>query len=224
MENITNQADKFLKQSKTCFPTLTVKNLGEMIISSIDKQHPQNKNEDRLFEFKRSLLNFLFNCIAKKSGNKDLHRLADLPPLREDENLILYSFFISHNEQFNFEWSYLLSKFDRIEKFLLTFREYINYICNDINDLFKNIPFENNVIFLIDDYLKISYSNDNRNLNAEIQIKEIHKILNCKKDSYTLQIFYNSEIVTSLDRISNIDAKEASKKIQSIINIITHAK
>lgn len=225
MENITSHANKIPKKDleekvQNPRPILDVKNIGEMIISSIDKQSDKAINENRLLEYKRLLLNFLFNNIAKKSVDKKTNKLDDQHPLIEDENLILYTFFISYNEQFNFEWSYLLSKLDEIEKFMLRFREHINYVCNDISELLKCISFENDTVFIIDDYLKISYSHNNKSLNAEIQFKEIHKILNCKKDFYTLKILYGSVISISLDRTSKIDAKKASEKIQELIKII----
>lgn len=227
MESITSQADKCPDEESTELsikskPTLTVKKLGEMIISSMDEQHEQEKDKDdnRLFQFKRILINFLFNGIATKSEDINASKLVDWSPLIEDDYLVLYTFFISNNEQFNFEWSYLLSKIDKIEEFLLKFRRYINFICSDIDELIKHIPFEDNAVFVIDDYLKISYYNNDKSVKAEIKHNELHRILNCKEEYYSLKVIYKFKTAILLNRTLKIDTKKASEKIKTLMNII----
>lgn len=225
MESTTSQSDRHpdeesVELSITSKPMLTIKRLGEMIISSMDKQYEQDKDDNRLFQFKRILINYLFNGIATRIEDKNSSKVFVPLPLTEDENLILYTFFISENNQFNFEWSYLLSKIDKIEGFLLRFKRYINFICSDISELIQHISFESKAIFRIDDFLKVSYIPKYNELHAEIILKEFPGILNCKEDCYTLKILYQSKTAISLNRTSKINVKNASKNIETLINII----
>ena len=102
-------------------PELTIKSLGEKLIEYID-----NSQEDiigsRLFQPKRQLINYLFNGIGHLPKDQIEDQLSSAP-LDKEDNLILYTFFLSQTEHFNFEWSYLLSKLRNLPDFLKRFNK-----------------------------------------------------------------------------------------------------
>lgn len=219
MENIikphTNKAEAN-KVSNNLVPELTVKSLGEMLIAYIDTINDSNEQQDkRLLVVKRQLINFLFNGIGRKS--KDcLEQDGMFNPLKEDDNLILYTFYIAHNQQFNFHWSYLLQKINKLENFIKTFNMYINFVCSDISKFIQILPVTDNTTFIVDEYLTIIYCPHHNKIEARIELDNIQKIIQCKKDFYKLKISSNAKTIISLSR----SAKESIETSINRINIL----
>lgn len=120
--NLRNRESRMYKFPESIKkPELTIKSLGEKLIEYID-----NSQEDiigsRLFQPKRQLINYLFNGIGHLPKDQ-LEDQLSYAPLDKEDNLILYTFFLSQTEHFNFEWSYLLSKLRNLPDFLKRFNK-----------------------------------------------------------------------------------------------------
>lgn len=218
MENISNRENKLLnKEMETIVkrpkPRILVPQLAEMIISSMDEMYNKGACEDeRLYHYKRVLVNFLFGKVALDLEECDFFSL-----LEENEALILFTFYVSENKQFDFEWSYLLSKIENIKSFMKDFKKYIVFVCRDISEVINLVPFEDDVVFLIDNCLKIIYNYNDNKISAEILMSEFQRILKCKKDYYSVIIQYKFKGVFLLNRPQNIPVNVASKKICSFM-------
>lgn len=222
MENTINQPNRsyriknFSQGDKK--PELKVKSLGEMIINNLDNSE-ENNTESRLFLPKRQLINYLFNGIGSISESQLENQLSSAP-LDKEDNLILYTFFLSQIEQFNFEWSYLISKFKIINDFLKRFNKYINFVCTDINSLISSIHFSDNTIFQIDDFLHIFYYPTQNLLNAQLKLDLIRNLLLCKTGEYRLKVICESKTIIALERFSKEDSRTVIDKIQTLLTVI----
>lgn len=220
--NSTAQADKLISGSPVDLTTnskLIPKMMGEQIMSNLDKVIEDERRDDnlRLIKFKRHFLNYLFRRIVTREldGN---NKLKDIEPLEEDDNLILYSYFLSQNSNFHFEWSYLLSKIILLEEFLITFRQHINFVCDDITKLIKRISFNDNIQFVIDKYLVIEYFHEENAFDANIDLNYISQLFQCKGNSYKVEIEYKSQRLISLSRYSNIEVEKIAAKIETAMS------
>lgn len=222
MENTINQPNRSQRIKEFSHgdkkPELKVKSLGEMIINYLDNSEEDNI-DIRLFQPKRQLINYLFNGIGSISESQLENQLSS-SPLDKEDNLILYTFFLSQIDQFNFEWSYLISKFKSINDFLKRFNKYINFVCTDINSLISSIHFSDNTLFQIDEFLQISYSPTQNSLSAQLKLDLIRNLLLCKAGEYRLKIFCESKTIVALDRSSKEDSKSVIDKIQTLLTII----
>ncbi len=199
-------------------PELTIKSLGEMLIEYID-----NSQEDiigsRLFQPKRQLINYLFNGI----GHLTIDQLEDQlshAPLDKEDNLILYTFFLSQTEHFNFEWSYLLSKLRNLPDFLRRFNKYINFVCSDINTMVTSIQLSDLTYFQIDEFLQIVYSPTQNSITAQCKLDLLKNMLSCKAGQYRLKIICGSKTIISIDRSTKEDVKSVADKIQTLLTVI----
>ena len=222
MENTINQSNrsqrikKFSQGDKK--PELKVKSLGEMIINYLDNSEEHN-TDTRLFQPKRQLINYLFNGIGSISETQ-LETQLSFSPLDKEDNLILYTFFLSQIDQFNYEWSYLISKFKIINDFLKRFNKYINFVCTDINSLISSIHFSDNTLFQIDEFLQIFYYPTQNLLSAQLKLDLIGNLLLCKAGEYRLKVICESKTIIALERSSKENSKSVIDKIQTLLNII----
>ena len=222
MENTINQPNrsqrikKFSQEDKK--PELKVKSLGEMIINYLDNSEEHNI-DIRLFQPKRQLINYLFNGIGSISESQLENQLSS-SPLDKEDNLILYTFFLSQIDQFNFEWSYLISKFKIINDFLKRFNKYINFVCTDINSLISSIHFSDNTLFQIDEFLQIFYYPTQNLLNAQLKLDLIGNLLLCKAGEYRLKVICESKTIIALERSSKEDSRALIDKIQTLLTVI----
>ena len=140
MENIINPRNNNRLIQKTSNdskkPELTIKSLGEMLIEYIDRSQ-EEIIESRLFKPKRQLINYLFNGIGRLTEVQLKDQLSS-SPLDKEDNLTLYTFYLSQTEHFNFEWSYLLSKLKNTHDFLQRFNKYINFSYKSSHYSFQN--------------------------------------------------------------------------------------
>lgn len=199
-------------------PELTIKSLGEMLIEYID-----NLQEDiigsRLFQPKRQLINYLFNGIGHLPKNQLEDQLSQAP-LDKEDNLILYTFFLSQTEHFNFEWSYLLSKLRNLPDFLKRFNKYINFVCSDINTMITSIQLSDLTFFQIDEFLQVVYSPTQNSITAQCKLDLLKNMLSCKAGQYRLKIICGSKTIISLDRSTKEDVKSVADKIQTLLTVI----
>lgn len=199
-------------------PELTIKSLGEMLIEYID-----NLQEDiigsRLFQPKRQLINYLFNGIGHLPKNQLEDQLSQAP-LDKEDNLILYTFFLSQTEHFNFEWSYLLSKLRNLPDFLKRFNKYINFVCSDINTMITSIQLSDLTFFQIDEFLQVVYSPTQNSITAQCKLDLLKNMLSCKAEQYRLKIICGSKTIISLDRSTKEDVKSVADKIQTLLTVI----
>lgn len=203
-------------------PKLTVKSMGEMIIDKMDKS-AEDILKSRLFQPKRQLINYLFNGIGYLSETQLDNQLTSAPWDKED-NLMLYTFFLSQTEQFNFEWSYLISKHRNIHDFLRRFNKFINFVCNDINEMIASIQLSDQTLFQVDEFLQIIYSPSKNSLYVGCELDLIRNILSCNADKYRLKIICGSKTIVSLDRFSKEDRIIAINKIQTLLAIFDNTK
>lgn len=199
-------------------PELTIKSLGEMLIEYID-----NSQEDiigsRLFQPKRQLINYLFNGIGHLPKDQLEDQLSSAP-LDKEDNLILYTFFLSQTEHFNFEWSYLLSKLRNLPDFLKRFNKYINFVCSDINAMITSIQLSDLTFFQIDEFLQIVYSPVQKSITAQCKLDLLKNMLSCKAGQYRLKIICGAKTIISLDRSTKEDVKSVADKIQTLLTVI----
>lgn len=194
-------------------PELTIKRLGEMLIEYIDNSQ-EDIIESRLLQPKRQIINYLFNYIGCLSEVQ----LQEIDHLDKDDNLIFYTYFLSQTYQFNFEWSYLISKVRKIPDFLKRFNKYINFVCSDINTLIASIQLSDQTLFQIDEFLQIIYSPTQNSLIAQCNLDLIKNILSCKADQYKLKIICGSKTIISLDKsLREKDLKPVTDKIQTML-------
>jgi len=216
LRNRTRRIQKIPQGSKK--PELTIKRLGEMLIEYID--NPQEDIvESRLLQPKRQIINYLFNGIGHLPKDQ-LEDQLSYSPLDKEDNLILYTFFLSQREHFNFEWSYLLSKLRSIHDFLTRFNKYINFVCTDINAIIASIKFCDQTLFQIDEFLQIIYSPTNDSITARCELDQIKNILSCNAGQYRLKIICGSKTIISLNRSSKEYVKSVTEKIQTLLTII----
>ncbi len=189
-----------------------------MLIEYID-----NLQEDiigsRLFQPKRQLINYLFNGIGHLPKNQLEDQLSQAP-LDKEDNLILYTFFLSQTEHFNFEWSYLLSKLRNLPDFLKRFNKYINFVCSDINTMITSIQLSDLTFFQIDEFLQVVYSPTQNSITAQCKLDLLNNMLSCKAGQYRLKIICGSKTIISLDRSTKEDVKSVADKIQTLLTVI----
>ena len=189
-----------------------------MLIEYID-----NLQEDiigsRLFQPKRQLINYLFNGIGHLPKNQLEDQLSQAP-LDKEDNLILYTFFLSQTEHFNFEWSYLLSKLRNLPDFLKRFNKYINFVCSDINTMITSIQLSDLTFFQIDEFLQVVYSPTQNSITAQCKLDLLKNMLSCKAGQYRLKIICGSKTIISLDRSTKEDVKSVADKIQTLLTVI----
>lgn len=199
-------------------PELTIKSLGEMLIEYIDNAQ-EDSVENRLFQPKRQLINYLFNGIGYLPKDQLENQLSSAP-LDKEDNLILYTFFLSQIEHFNFEWSYLLSKLKNIHGFLMRFNKYINFVCSDINIMIASIQLREQTLFQIDEFLQIIYSPVQNSITAQCKLDLLKNILSCKAGQYRLKIICGSKTIISIDRSSNEEKMSVTDKIKTLMTVI----
>ncbi len=199
-------------------PELRIKRLGEMLIEYIDNSQ-EDIIESRLLQPKRQIINFLFSYIGSIS-EVQLQELQSSAPLDKDDNLIFYTFFLSQTYQFNFEWSYLISKVRKIPDFLKRFNQYINFVCNDINAMIASIQQNDQIHFHIDEFLQIIYSPTQNSITAQCKLDLLKNVLSCKSGQYRLKIICGSKTIISIDRSSNEDIKSVNDKIQTLLTVV----
>ena len=222
MENIINPRNNNRLIQKTSNdskkPELTIKSLGEMLIEYIDRSQ-EEIIESRLFKPKRQLINYLFNGIGRLTEVQLKDQLSS-SPLDKEDNLTLYTFYLSQTEHFNFEWSYLLSKLKNTHDFLKRFNKYINFVCSDINIMIASIQFSDQTIFQIDEFLQIIYSPIQNSISAQCKLDFLKDIISCKAGQYRLKIICGSKTIISLDRSTKDEVKSVADKIQTLLTII----
>ncbi len=222
MENTLNPRNKKrsirVKPQVSKKPELTIKRLGEMLIEYIN--NPQEDTvESRLLQPKRQIINYLFNYIGCIS-NVQLQEMLSSAPLDKEDNLIFYTFFLSQTKQFNFEWSYLISKVRKIPDFLKRFNQYINFVCTDINAMIASIQLNDQIHFQIDEFLQIIYSPSQNSITAQCKLDLLKNTLYCKAGQYKLKIICGSKTIISIDRSSDEDVKSVVGKIQTLLTVI----
>ena len=222
MENIINPRNNNRLIQKTSNdskkPELTIKSLGEMLIEYIDRSQ-EEIIESRLFKPKRQLINYLFNGIGRLTEVQLKDQLSS-SPLDKEDNLTLYTFYLSQTEHFNFEWSYLLSKLKNTHDFLKRFNKYINFVCSDINIMIASIQFSDQTIFQIDEFLQIIYSPIQYSITAQCKLDFLKDIISCKAGQYRLKIICGSKTIISLDRFTKDEVKSVADKIQTLLTFI----
>lgn len=218
MENTINPQNRKMQENPQGRrnPELTIKSLGEMLIEYID--NPQDDMvESRLLQPKRQIINYLFNGIGCLSKDQ-LENQLSYSPLDKEDNLILYTFFLSQTEYFNFEWNYLVSKVRKTSDFLKRFNKYINFVCSDINTIIASIQSSNQIHFQVDEFLQIIYSPTQNSLAAQCKLDLLKNIISCKSDQYRLKIICDSKTIISIDRSSREeDLKLVTDKIQTML-------
>lgn len=189
-----------------------------MLIEYIDNSQ-EDIIESRLFQPKRQLINYLFNGIGHLPKDQLEDQLSSAP-LDKEDNLILYTFFLSQTEHFNFEWSYLLSKLRNLPGFLKRFNKYINFVCSDINTMITSIQLSDLTFFQIDEFLQIVYSPTQKSITAQCKLDLLKNMLSCKAGQYRLKIICGSKTIISLDRSPKEDVKSVADKIQTLLTVI----
>lgn len=197
-------------------PELTIKRLGEMLIEYINNLQ-DDMVESRLLQPKRQIINYLFNGIGYLSKDQLEDQLSS-SPLDKEDNLMLYTFFLSQTKCFNFEWSYLVSKVRKTSDFLERFNKYINFVCSDINIIIASIQLSNQTHFQVDEFLQIIYSPTQNSITAQCNLDFLKNIISCKSDQYRLKIICDSKTIISMDRSSREeDLKAVTDKIQTML-------
>ena len=180
-------------------PELTIKSLGEMLIEYIDNAQ-EDSVENRLFQPKRQLINYLFNGIGYLPKDQLENQLSSAP-LEKEENQ-------------------LLSKLKNIHGFLMRFNKYINFVCSDINIMIASIQLREQTLFQIDEFLQIIYSPIQNSITAQCKLDLLKNILSCKAGQYRLKIICGSKTIISIDRSSNEEKMSVTDKIKTLMTVI----
>lgn len=111
------------------FEKLTISKLGEGLIDSLDNA---NNVVTAYFREKCRLINYLFTVVGGEINNSRL-RCPDKDDIDRDEILLAYTFLLSSENNFNYNWSYLLEKKGALDRFFSRFKESIQQIVDDLN-------------------------------------------------------------------------------------------
>lgn len=197
---------------------LTPHLIGDKIIEYLDAKFEKG-GEQRHLESIRLIVNFLFRNPNLKELTKNDEKKTENIEFLPEEELLLFTFFLSGKREFLFEWSYLLKKYDAMRRFLIKFNRYIFFVCRDISELIELCAFSKNTTFEIDNFLYIEVEPDNK-ISAHIEIDAFGNIFNCEKDLYQLKISSNQIPIITLNRSPKVKIEEEKEKITKLMGLI----
>lgn len=213
MESTTNKiADTVTR------PTLTVDFLDELIRDKLDNS--AGSANPRQLRWLRETFRFLFSIIWQPpydsrtgANDKDDHL-----GLEDCFKLVAYTFFVSHNAEFHYNWSYLLDKIGEFSDFLLRFKQHIQFVIDDINRLVGELAASEAkmVEFSIDNYLKIRYLPKKNRFDASIELHSLGRILKVSKDSYRMIISVDAVEVAAQNR--KLRDQDSYKTLVNLMN------
>lgn len=195
MENTTQQP---IEESGISVKELTSTTLAQMLEARIiqRQQHmePDNSSVHRLAGQYIKLFNFLLVNISNLERVENKDRKLELKGLNEktrieiENNLLAYTFMLSRNPQFPFEWTYLLGKVEKLKMFYLDINRYFKFLISDINAIIAKLQPHTNLKFIVDRFLTITYFYDHEIFTADVDFSEAWRLTTVKGDKYQLKL------------------------------------
>jgi hypothetical protein len=191
---------------------LNVNNLQELVTryfnASNADQQPRNNGATK------ALLNFVFGFIAVlnvKWGKEKTNgrywvckKLSDFASASQD-SIIPFTLLLASNKQFNFNWSYLIDKQEKLWDKLAIFNTFINAVCQDISNIAAHITYGSEWSFIVNEFFIVHYDSNTKSFDVSFDFDNLRNIFDVSKDFYHLMVKYSSG--SSVSRITNLDRK-----------------
>ena len=170
---------------------ITVSMLHKAIIDGLNPDNFDESTNARYVNEKTGILELLFHYAGRKEKDstqeKEMSRLT----------LLAFSFFISANSDFPYNWSYLINKNNQYYGFLDKFKDYINFIAADLSEIMERLDASFDITFRIDGMFNVNVQKQNNRaeLRCTTETESIHKIFGISRDSYDLSVFVEDTFI-----------------------------
>lgn len=178
---------------------LTPDDLANGILDCLDEDKYSGSLPRHFKEF-RQVLNFLL-CFDgnRQRGNTNAET--------GEPALVAYSFFLSGNTTFPYNWSYLLKKNGEFAAFRQRFADYITLLTKDLTSILSQLQKNIHLTINIDGYLTIAICKEEEeiHLTCNINFDKIPQLYTIKKDRYQLNLSADNDIIGTYKRETEND-------------------
>lgn len=183
---------------------ITVPMFHEAIIDGLNPDDLDESKKTRYFKEKTAILDFLLYYASRKEEDtaqeKKKSRLS----------LLAFSFFLSSNSDFPYNWNYLISKNQHYYDYLGKFKEYIDFVTADLSEIMDGTADSIDMTFRIDGIFTVNVQKqDNRaELRCTTEMDSIHKIFGISRDAYDLAVFVEDAFIGEYRRKKGTSKKD----------------
>lgn len=182
---------------------ITVPMFHQAIIDGLNPDDLDESINSRYFKEKTEILELLFYYAGRKEDTTQEKAKSRLP-------LLVFSFFLSANSDFPYNWNYLINKNKQYNDYLDMFKEYIDFVTSDLSEIMDGMESSIDITFRIDGMFTVYVQK--RNNRAEIKcatdMDTIHKIFGVSRDSYDLAVFVNDVFIGEYRRKRGTSGKD----------------
>lgn len=164
---------------------ITVTMFHQSIIDGLNPNELNESKKTRYFKEKTEILEHLLYYACSKEEDRAKEKTESKLPL------LAFSFFLSSNSDFPYNWNYLISKNQHYYNYLDRFKEYIDFVTTDLSEIMDKMEEDIYVTFRIDGIFTINVHkhNNSAELECTTDLDSIHRIIGISRDSYDLAMF-----------------------------------
>ena len=182
---------------------ITVSMLHKAIIDGLNPDNFDESTNARYVNEKTGILDLLFHYAGRKEEATNEKANSRLP-------LLAFSFFLSSNSDFPYNWSYLINKNKQFYDFLDKFKDYINFVAADLSEIMEGLDAGFDITFRIDGMFTVNVQKQNNRaeLRCTTETESIHKIFGISRDSYDLAVFVENTFIGEYRRKMGTSEKD----------------
>lgn len=164
---------------------ITVPMLHRAIIDGLNPDDLDESIKTRYFKEKTEILELLFYYACRKEEDTTQEKAKSRLPL------LAFSFFLSSNSDFPYNWNYLINKNKQYYDYLDKFKEYIEFVTADLSEILEGLDDGIDMLFRVDCMFIVSVQKRSNHvvLKCTTEMDSIHKIFGISRDSYDLTVF-----------------------------------
>ena len=182
---------------------ITVSMLHKAIIDGLNPDNFDESTNARYVNEKTGILDLLFHYAGRKEEVTQEKAMSRLP-------LLAFSFFLSSNSDFPYNWSYLINKNKQFYDFLDKFKDYIVFVTADLSEIMEGLDAGFDITFRVDGMFTVNVQKQNNRaeLRCTTETETIHKIFGISRDSYDLAVFVGDAFIGEYRRKKGTSEKE----------------
>ncbi|MGN0225566.1 MAG: hypothetical protein ACI4A7_05745 [Prevotella sp.] len=182
---------------------ITVSLFHQAIIDGLNPDDHDESIKTRYFKEKTEILELLFYYAGRKEEYTTQEKAKSRLPL------LAFSFYLSANSDFPYNWNYLINKNKQYNDYLDKFKDYIDFVTSDLSEIMDGMEGSIEITFRIDGMFTVNVhkQNNRADLKCATEMDTIHKIFGVSRDSYDLAVFVNDVFIGEYRRKKGTSGK-----------------